>query len=263
MVEFCSLFSGSSGNASLIKAGETHILVDCGASGSQLEAALKLVGEDPSDLSCIFITHEHIDHIKGAGIMSRRYDLPIYATRGTWEGMIEKLGKINVNNIRYIQGGVPFGAGDAVVMPFSTPHDSKESVGFTVEYKNSRASVATDIGVMNMTVYKNIKDSDTILLESNHDVDMLMNGPYSRALKMRIRSSVGHLSNTDCAIACAHLLNEGAKHIILGHLSHDNNIPQKAYDESAHALAARGAKLGDDITLEVAPRYSPSGLYRE
>ncbi|MCD8049125.1 MAG: MBL fold metallo-hydrolase [Clostridia bacterium] len=263
MVELCSLFSGSSGNAALVRAGCANILIDCGSSGSQIEAALRAVGCDPSELSFIFVTHEHIDHIKGVGVMSRRYDLPVYATRGTWQNMISKIGAIKESNIFYIQGGVPFAAKDAVVTPFSTPHDARESVGFTIEHNNSRASVATDLGVMNKTVYESIKHSDTVLLESNHDVEMLMNGPYSYDLKMRIRSSVGHLSNVDSARTCAHLLQEGVKHILLGHLSHDNNLPDKAYDESASALTAQGAHVGSDVTLEVAPRFTPSQIYIE
>lgn len=261
MVEICSLFSGSSGNASFIKAGNTNILVDCGGSGSQLEASLNQIGVDPEKLDCIFITHEHIDHIKGAGILSRRYNLPIFATYGTWQKMIAKIGKINIDNIRYIQGGVPFGAFDAVVTPFSTPHDSTESVGFTIEHNGKKVSVATDIGVMNKTVYENIKYSDIVLLESNHDVDMLLHGPYSPDLKRRVRSSVGHLSNDDCALTCAHLLREGVKHIILGHLSNDNNTPSIAYNTTEESLVNSGAKVGYDVTLEVAGRYAPSKKY--
>ncbi len=261
MVEICSLFSGSSGNSSFVKAGNTNILVDCGDSGSRVEDSLKQIGVDPGSLHCIFITHEHIDHIKGAGIMSRRYNLPIYASYGTWQKMISKIGKINIDNIRYIQGGVPFGVRDAVVTPFSTPHDSTESVGFTIEHNEKRVSVATDIGVMNKTVYDNIRHSDIVLLESNHDVDMLLNGPYSPDLKRRVRSSVGHLSNDDCALTCAHLLNEGVKHIILGHLSLDNNTPRIAYSTTEESLVNMGAKIGSDVTLEVASRYTPSAKY--
>lgn len=261
MVELCSLFSGSSGNATFVKAGSTSILVDCGGSGSQIEETLRKIDVDPSSLDCIFITHEHIDHIKGAGILSRRYNLPIYATYGTWQKMISRIGKISVDNIRYIQGGVPFGAFDAIVTPFSTPHDSTESVGFTIEHNGSRASVATDIGVMNKTVYENIKHSGIVLLESNHDVDMLLNGPYSPDLKRRVRSSVGHLSNDDCAITCAHLLDMGVKHILLGHLSLDNNTPSVAYATTEESLIMRGARIGSDVTLEVADRYNPSNKY--
>jgi phosphoribosyl 1,2-cyclic phosphodiesterase len=261
MVKLCSLFSGSSGNSTLVCAGNTNILVDCGGSGSQIESALKKVGQDPSELDAIFITHEHIDHIKGAGVMSRRYNLPIYATYGTWRGMISKIGKIKEDNICYIQGGVPFAASDAVVTPFRTPHDAAESVGFTIENGNGRASVATDIGVMNMTVYNNIKNSDIVLLEANHDINMLMTGPYSYELKMRIRSSVGHLSNDDCAKTCSHLLLEGVKHILLAHLSNDNNTPAFAYCASENALQNEGAVIGKDITLEVASRFEPSKIY--
>lgn len=261
MVELCSLFSGSSGNATFVKAGSTSILVDCGGSGSQIEENLRKIDVDPSSLDCIFITHEHIDHIKGAGILSRRYNLPIYATYGTWQKMISRIGKISVDNIRYIQGGVPFGAFDSIVTPFSTPHDSTESVGFTIEHNGSRASVATDIGVMNKTVYENIKHSGIVLLESNHDVDMLLNGPYSPDLKRRVRSSVGHLSNDDCAITCAHLLDMGVKHILLGHLSLDNNTPSVAYATTEESLIMRGARIGSDVTLEVADRYNPSNKY--
>lgn len=263
MVELCSLFSGSSGNSTLVKAGSTNILVDCGGSGSQIENALRAMGEEPENLDCIFITHEHIDHIRGAGVLSRRYGLPIYATYGTWRSMISKIGKIDSDNIFYIQGGVPFAAKDAVVMPFQTPHDAAESVGFTIENSNSRASIATDIGVMNMTVYDNIKNSDIVLLEANHDLDMLMTGPYSYELKMRIKSSVGHLSNDDSARCCAHLLQEGVKHVILSHLSADNNTPACAYSSSETALLGEGAKIGQDITLDVAPRYTPSKKYKE
>ena len=263
MVELCSLFSGSSGNSTFVKAGKTNILVDCGDSGSRIESALKNIGVEPGDLDCIFITHEHIDHIKGAGVLSRKYDLPVYATYGTWQNMISKIGKMNIDNIRYIQGGVPFGAFDAVVMPFTTSHDSAESVGFTIEHNGKKVSIATDMGAMTKTVYENIKKSDIVLLESNHDVDMLLNGPYSYDLKQRIRSRVGHLSNEDCALTCSHLLNEGVKHLILGHLSLDNNTPARAYDATYLALSEQGARVGEDITLEVAERYFSSKLYKE
>lgn len=262
MVELCSLFSGSSGNATFVRAGNTNILIDCGESGSHIECSLKSIGVDMSSIDCIFITHEHTDHIKGAGILSRRYDLPIYATYGTWQKMISKIGKISCDNIRYIQGGVPFGAFDAVVTPFSTPHDSCESVGFTIEYNGAKASVATDIGVVNKTVYENISSSQIVLLESNHDIDMLLHGPYSPELKKRVRSSVGHLSNDDCALTCAHLLDKGVKHILLGHLSLDNNTPAVAYASTEKSLVAKGAKVGFDVTLEVASRYKPSAVYK-
>lgn len=263
MVELQSLFSGSSGNAAYVKAGNTNILVDCGDSGSQVENALKTAGIAPESLDCIFITHEHIDHIKGAGILSRRYNLPIYATYGTWQKMISRIGKISFDNIRYIEGGVPFGAFDAVVTPFATPHDSAESVGFTIEHNGKRVSVATDIGTMTRVVYDNIKNSDIVLLESNHDVDMLLNGPYSYDLKQRIRSSTGHLSNDECALTCAHLLQGGVKHIILGHLSNENNTPDAAYKATYQSLTAQGAKVDYDITLEVAQRYFSSKRYKE
>ena len=261
MVELCSLFSGSSGNSTFVKAGNTNILVDCGESGSHIEEALRQIGVEPESLNCIFITHEHIDHIKGAGILSRRYNLPIYATVGTWQRMITKIGKINADNVRYIKGGVPFGAFDAVVTPFSTPHDSTESVGFTIEHNSKRASIATDIGVMNKTVYESIKASDIVLLESNHDVDMLLHGPYSPELKRRVRSSVGHLSNDDCALTCSHLLDTGTKHIILGHLSLDNNTPSVAYATTEEHLVMKGAHIGSDVTVEVSSRYDPSTKY--
>lgn len=261
MVEICTLFSGSSGNSTFVQTGNTRILIDCGDSGSRIEDSLSKIGIAPSSIDCILITHEHIDHIKGAGILSRRYDLPIYASYGTWQKMISKIGKINFDNIHYIQGGVPFAAFDAVVTPFSTPHDSVESLGFTIQYNSKKISVATDIGVVNKTVYDNIRGSDVVLLESNHDVAMLLNGPYSAELKRRVRSSVGHLSNDDCSVACTHLLRDGVKHILLGHLSADNNTPSLAYSATASALSAEGAVLGRDVTLEVAGRCSPSAKY--
>ncbi len=262
MVRLCTLCSGSSGNAVLMEAGGTKILIDCGITGKAAADRLSAVGVDPGELSAILVTHEHVDHIKGVGIMSRRFDLPIYASVGTWNAMAPSVGKIAEENIHYIEANTPFSVENAIVFPFSTSHDANESLGFTVSDGNKCASLATDLGTVDKYVYDNIRGSALMVLESNHDEQMLLNGPYPQSLKQRIFSDRGHLSNKLCGALCAKLLNEGGgeKHIILGHLSDENNTPQIAFDTVRRSVEYAGGRLEDDMFVSVAGRYQPSSM---
>ena len=260
MVRLCTLSSGSSGNAVLFEADGTKILIDCGITGKAASDRLSSIGVDPAELSALVVTHEHIDHIRGVGVLSRRFGLPVYASVGTWNGMISTIGDIPHEHIHYIAADVPFSVDNAIIFPFATSHDTSESLGFTLSDGQKSASVATDLGIVDKYVYDRIRSSELLVLEANHDEQMLMNGPYPYNLKQRILSDRGHISNRVCGALCARLLSENGvgKQILLGHLSNENNTPRTAFDTVKRSVEHIGGQVGADIRIDVADRYEPS-----
>ncbi len=257
---FCSLYSGSSGNSIFVSSGKTNILIDAGLPGKKIDEALKSIDKNPSSIDGIFITHEHSDHIKGVGILSRKYDIPIYANDKTWSAMEPSLGKIKEHNIKIMDRRSVVQIGDLDVKSFVIPHDAIAPVGYTISNNNKKVSVATDFGTFTDEIYSNIKDSEVILLESNHDVNMLKYGPYPYTLKRRILSEIGHLSNEDCGKAIIDIVKCGkGKNILLGHLSKTNNNPDLAFQTALSAIEEKGIVQGKDITLSMAKRDNPSG----
>lgn len=256
-MKFCSLYSGSSGNSIFLASDNARVLVDAGMAGKHLEAALKEINENPHEIDAIFITHEHIDHVKGAGVMSRKYDIPIYANERTWLAMERNVGKIKEHNIKILDESV-ITIKDIDIVNYSIPHDAACPVGYTMISSNKRASVTTDLGCFTEEIKRNIIDSDVLLLESNHDIEMLKFGPYPYDLKRRILSNVGHLSNEACGNAILDILRDKPKQIILGHLSETNNQPDLAYETVACVLKANGVDIGKDIKLSMAHRGKPS-----
>lgn len=253
MLELISLISGSSGNASLITDGKTNILIDCGASGKRLVELLEKAGNTPQSISAVLITHEHTDHTKGAGIISRKFNLPIYATRGTHLAM--DIGNVADNNIIFVEPDAEFAIGDVSITPFLIPHDASEPCGYCFSDGKEKAAIATDIGIMSDALFSRISGSRQIILESNHDVDMLRFGEYPYPLKQRILSNVGHLSNADAAKTALRLVQCGTEQIMLGHLSDKNNLPEIAQMETYNILTDNGVVVGKDVTLQVAERY--------
>ena len=259
---FCPLFSGSSGNALFCQYGNTRLLIDAGKSGKTIEDALKSIGADIRSLSGVLITHEHSDHIQGAGVMARKYGLPLYATRETWYAMDGKLGKIPPALMREITPGRDFYLGEIGVSPFSIPHDAADPVGFRLWGGSLSVSTATDLGYFSDEVRANITGSTLTLLESNHDPDMLRANPrYSAALKARILGNRGHLSNEACSEALLGLIASGTTNVILGHLSGENNTPALAHRVSAEALAREGIRPDEDVRLSVARRDEVGEVY--
>jgi phosphoribosyl 1,2-cyclic phosphodiesterase len=258
-VIFCSLYSGSSGNSMFIASDKAKILIDAGLPGKRIDMALQEINQEPKDLNGIFITHEHSDHIKGIGVLSRKYDIPIYANADTWSAMENSIGKIKEHNVKVIDKRSITEIQDMNIKAFNIPHDAVAPMGYTVSDGKKNISVATDFGTFTREIYDNIKDSEVILLESNHDVNMLKFGPYPYPLKRRILSEIGHLSNDDCGSAIVELskcsLN---KKIILGHLSNTNNQPDLAYQTVLNVLNENGIKQNQDIILTMASRYNPS-----
>ena len=251
MAKFCPLFSSSSGNATYIGSGESAIIIDVGVSARRLEKALYNIGVEPSSLDAVFITHEHADHKYGLRVFASRYGIKVYGTEGTLSALEDDGDLVNCRYDVIPDEGVE--AGSLLVKPFRTSHDSAESCGYTVDTPDGRKlSVCTDLGYVSDTVSEAISGSDLILLESNHDVRMLENGPYPYHLKQRIKGKRGHLSNECCADEAQKLLQSGTTRIVLGHLSEKNNIPQLAYQTTFNGLNSTGAKADSDYILKVA-----------
>ncbi len=261
MARFCSLFSSSSGNATYIGSGRTGILIDAGVSAKRIRTALQARDIDPATIKAIFVTHEHADHIKGIRVLGSQLGVPVYASPGTLQGMAD----CGALDGRFPQEILPVGGeaeiGDLLVRSFPTPHDANESCGFTVELPDERrAAVATDIGHMTNDIMRAVLGCDLVMLESNHDIGMLQNGPYPYFLKRRILSDVGHLCNDACADVAVQLVEHGTTRLFLGHLSQENNLPALAYQTTLSALQLAGATLGKDYTLQVNPRENDEGI---
>lgn len=253
MLRFCSLYSGSSGNSIYIGTQKTNLLIDAGVSGTRISCALQKIGVSPESIDALLITHEHSDHIYGAGILSRRFGVPIYATEKTWQAMLPEIGKLNAESIHIIDRKY-FTLGDIDICAYPIPHDAADPTAYTFYTNNRKISVATDTGCVTEEMHENIIESDIALIESNHDEDMLINGRYPQYLKKRILSDKGHLSNLAASYFAAELALSGTKYIYLGHLSKENNYPELALSASENALLERGIRTGRDVRLNVAPR---------
>ncbi|NLU07235.1 MBL fold metallo-hydrolase [uncultured Clostridium sp.] len=257
---FCSLYSGSSGNSIFLASHHTKILVDAGLSGKSIEKGLTRIGYKANEIDAILVTHEHIDHIKGVGVLSRKYNIPIYANFLTWKAMMKSIGKIKENNIRVITKNT-ININDMDITGFSISHDAVDPYGYAIDCHNKRACIATDLGFIPEETKSILKNSDVILLESNHDVEMLKFGPYPYELKRRILGKKGHLSNDDCGKAILDILNSSKfKRIVLGHLSKINNYPELAYQTVAATLSTAGVKLNVDVNVSTAKRNEPSNF---
>ena len=236
----CVLASGSKGNAIYISDGFTDILVDAGLSAIEIKRRLKSRGLNPKDLNAIVVTHEHSDHIQAVSVLSRQLKLPIYISR-----KIEKkvTGRNSLYEIRTFNSGSTFQINNLAIHPFAVSHDAADPVGFIIGQNGSRIGVATDLGTVTTQVKENLKHCHLLILEANHDPDMLINGPYPWYLKRRIQSSSGHLSNEQSKHLLTELQHEGLEHVILAHLSQTNNTPQKVIAEVSEALTRYKPRL--------------------
>ena len=233
--------SGSSGNCMLLSDGDTHLLIDAGISMRRIESSLAHAGLTVNDIAGVLITHEHADHISGLGMLLKHFNLTIYAPH-TVASRLCGLLPAAVDRLHVIPVGECFSVGGVQVRAFHTPHDTDESVGYRVEGEGCFA-LATDMGEVTDEVLDGLLGADTVLIESNHDIGMLVDGGYPFHLKRRILSSHGHLSNADCALLALRLVREGTGTVILGHLSRENNRPELALAESSRLIADSGAEL--------------------
>ncbi len=258
-LKFCSLYSGSSGNCQFIKTEKTVILVDAGLSGKKIQQEMIKIGEDPKKIDAIFVTHEHIDHIQGAGVLSRRFDIPIYANEKTWSAMNTIIGDIKSHNIKIISEDAE--VGDIFVQSFNISHDAASPVGYNIYHKNKKISMVTDTGCINANIIKSITDADLLLIESNHDEDMVLIGPYPWPLKRRVLGEFGHMSNDTAGNLITKAIKRGTEIVLLGHLSKENNFPQLAYKTVENILIENGIDVNPGVCLDMTYRDRSSNIY--
>ncbi len=225
-MKFMVLGSGSKGNALYIESGQTSILVDAGFSGKELAARMAVHGKDPGDLSGIFLTHEHGDHIQGAGVLSRRFSLPVYANDGTFTGSEKTVKKLH-KRIEF-ETGDTCQLQDLSIRSFRISHDTNDPVGYLVSDGKYSVACCTDTGKVSKLISNRLSNCDALILEFNHDPTMLRNGPYPHFLQQRVRSSQGHLANEDAAAFLQSVVHDRLQHVILAHLSETNNLPDIA-----------------------------------
>jgi len=244
-MRLCSIASGSSGNCIYVGSDKTHLLIDTGISKKRIDAGLKELEVKGEDLQGILITHEHADHIQGLGVFSRKYKIPIYATPGTIHGIqcASSLGEMPEGLLNTIHTDEKFTLGDIEIEPFKISHDANEPSGYRMECEGKTVAVATDLGKYDDYIVSKLQKLNAILLEANHDIHMLEVGPYPYHLKRRVMGDKGHLSNELSGRLLCDILHDELKHIVLGHLSKENNYPKLAY-ETVNAYIRNGKKIG-------------------
>ncbi len=252
MLRYCSLFSGSSGNCTYVATADGGILVDAGVSAKRISEALAQRDIPPSSIKAVLVTHEHSDHVAGLRVLCKKYGWPVLASVGTLDALTEGDKVAASQRLYVLSPGKAVGIYGLRITPFSTPHDSRECLGFRIEGEDRALALATDIGYMTDEIRAALTGCQLVHIESNHDPVMLRNGPYPFYLQQRILGDDGHLSNDACAAVLPALVASGTTRLVLAHLSRQNNTPQLAADTATQALADAGAAVGRDCLLEVA-----------
>lgn len=256
-MKFCSLYSGSSGNSLFVQGDETKILVDSGVSAKKITEALESINVDIKDINGVLVTHEHIDHIRSLGTIAKKYNIPIYANLGTWNGINNEKTVVDIEEKNYFKIGEKFEIGELKIMPFSTSHDAIDPCGFSIEHEDKKISIATDLGEITDGVMKNLKKSKFVLLESNYEPEILRMCSYPYPVKTRIAGIKGHLSNQEAGNTISNLIKEGLQNVMLGHLSKESNFPELAHKSVINEMIKNGINT-NDIELNVASRLEPS-----
>lgn len=264
MIRFLSLGSGSSGNCYYLSCGETNILIDAGISVRKIKQIFKDFSLNIKDITAVLVTHDHTDHIKAVGNLAEDYGIPVYATQLVHEGINRNYAtttKVTSEHRKNIFKDVSFELGDFVITPFDVPHDSSDCVGYLIHAENQTFCVITDVGHVTESIQKAVNQSTQLILESNHDVEMLMGGPYPAYLKGRILGPRGHLSNVDSARLVAEYASPQLQNLWLCHLSEENNHPELARKTYETVLREYGIVAGKDFCLTILRRTLPSEMY--
>lgn len=259
MFNFCSLFSGSSGNSLLAQSENTNILIDTGESAKKIINALSSIDVSIENIDAIIVTHEHIDHVKSLGTISQKYNIPVYATKETWSAMPNQSSKISSDLQNFFVPQQKFIIGDLEVEPFSIPHDAANPCGFNIFHDKKQLSIATDLGHITENIAAHLEKSSFVLLESNYDSEILKYSKYPYYLKQRISGKLGHLSNDEAGELISYLSNKNLCSVMLGHLSKENNFPELAYKTVADELINRKSDTSK-IEINVATRIKPSKI---
>lgn len=253
MMRYCPLFSGSTGNSTYVGTADGGVLIDVGVSARRIKTALLERDIDPATIRAVLLTHEHSDHIAGLQVLCKQFGWSVVASEGTLDGLAEQ-GKLPCNGKIYmLPANRSLTVAGLRITPFETPHDSRQCYGYRIDSEDGRSlAMTTDLGYLPDTVLQTIKGCQTVHIESNHDPEMLRNGPYPYWLIQRIRGEGGHLSNQECAAVLPTLVEAGANRIVLAHLSEHNNTPALAQECATAALTAAGMSVGRDCLLSVA-----------
>lgn len=257
------LKSGSKGNSYLITNKNTNILADCGASAKGLSDSLSPFGISLTQISAAVITHEHSDHTKGIGTLARKYGFPVYATKETWRAMWKQVAPVGDEVIKIVSPEKTFFIGDINITPYPLSHDAANPVGYSFSYNEKKFSITTDTGYISKKIFEAAVGSDIAVIEANHDENMLLMGKYPFALKQRIKSDLGHLSNEAAGAFAAELIKNGTKKIILGHLSEENNDPRLAMLAVKNSVAEAGLCPEDCAEFYIAEKNGCTANYSE
>ena len=256
MLKYCSLYSGSSGNCFFIQSDNTNVLIDAGVSCTKIINGLSNINVDIKKIDAILVTHEHTDHTKSLASLSNKYNIPVYANQKTWNALTDINNKIQEENKKIFSVSQSFKIGEFEIFPFPIPHDAADPCGFNIFFDRKKITVATDIGHISSELLEYLKNSKSILLESNYDPEILRFSSYPYMLKKRISGDTGHLSNETAGKTLATLYKSGLKNAILVHLSKENNFP-----ELAHKTILNEISDCKDLYFDIAPRNNPSKLF--
>ncbi|ADU32529.1 MBL fold metallo-hydrolase [Evansella cellulosilytica] len=259
-LRFSVLASGSTGNAIYVETGNQKLLIDAGLSGKKIENCFKQINISPESLDGILVTHEHSDHIKGVGILARRYDLPIYANDKTWKAMEGLLGNIPIEQRFHFEIGETKLFGDIDVESFGVSHDAAEPMFFTFQHSGRKLALVTDTGYVSDRIKGTTKEANTFIFESNHDMDMLRMGKYPWSVKRRILGDEGHVSNVDAALALSDIIMDSSANVYLAHLSLDNNMKELARMTVHQTLEEQGIHVGKQVKLFDTDPLKPTAL---
>lgn len=259
MLKFCSLFSGSTGNCLFVESENSKILIDAGGSAKRITSALSLISVAPEEIDGIIVTHEHSDHVQSLGTMSKKFNIPVFANKETWNAMPEQKAKILDNNQNFFSVGNEFEIKDLKINPFSIPHDAANPCGFNIFKDSKKISIATDLGHITPELMQHLEKSCFALIESNYDLNVLKYSRYPYSLKERIAGPLGHLSNDTSGKVISKLADSGLKNVLLGHLSKENNFPELAYKTVAEEVLTN-RNNESDIRIGVARRDASSDV---
>lgn len=261
-IQFSVLASGSSGNCVFLESGRKKYLIDVGLSGKQIENKLAIIGQKLEEIAGIFVTHEHIDHVKGLGVVARKYGIPIHLNQATYQVMPKSVGELPKECLHFIEVEHEYSFGDFDVLPFHISHDAAEPFGYVFQRGAKKFTYLTDTGYVSQRAKEIVQGSSVYIFEANHDIRLLQMGRYPWHVKQRILGDAGHLSNEDSAVALSEIVTDATEHIYLAHLSKEHNMKELALSICDEILFSRKENFKEQITLHLTDQDQPTTLVK-